>query len=488
MHTTDIIEQLKIARQNPRKMHKSWLQQNGLFQFIEENTSGVGFEKWNMRNKIDLLVSDASPMRCYCNGPHFVKPGQEVCSQKCAANMPEFKQIMSDRQKNNAAERMAKTKQTFLERYGVASNAGIPSVIENNRNKRIIRTTEKRKQLFESNGLDYDLLNDVSYLSKIRDQCTSLSELSTNHFNSLSIVFVQRHYAAKSLETYPMAASVGENELALWISSICSGIERNNRQLIKPLELDILLPHHNLAIEFDGMYWHSTKKDTTESVKTRHLHKTELVEKLGIQLLHVFESEWHSKKDIVKSIIRSKLGMCSTIYARKTDIVLVTPKDAREFFDRTHIQGFTPAQYYIGLRHENELVMCVSIGKSRFDNSYEYELIRFSTKLDTRVTGGFQKLLKYIRNNLTQAPILTYCDRRYSTGLTYSRYGKFLGNSEPGYSWYNNQTVLSRYQTQKSKLAKLFPKHFSNDRTEKEIMESAGYFQLYDCGNMKFEL
>lgn len=152
--------------------------------------------------------------------------------------------------------------------------------------------------------------------------------------------------------------------------------------------------------------------------------------------------------------------MCSTIYARKTDIVLVTPKDAREFFDRTHIQGFTPAQYYIGLRHENELVMCVSIGKSRFDNSYEYELIRFSTKLDTRVTGGFQKLLKYIRNNLTQAPILTYCDRRYSTGLTYSRYGKFLGNSEPGYSWYNNQTVLSRYQTQKSKLAKLFPKHF----------------------------
>ncbi len=132
--------------------------------------------------------------------------------------------------------------------------------------------------------------------------------------------------------------------------------------------------------------------------------------------------------------------------------------------------------------------MCISIGKSRFDNSYEYELIRFSTKLDTRVTGGFQKLLKYIRNNLTQAPILTYCDRRYSTGLTYSRYGKFLGNSEPGYSWYNNQTVLSRYQTQKSKLAKLFPKHFSNDRTEKEIMESAGYFQLYDCGNMKFEL
>lgn len=186
-----------------------------------------------------------------------------------------------------------------------------------------------------------------------------------------------------------MTASVGENELALWISSICSGLERNNRQLIKPLELDILLPHHNLAIEFDGMYWHSTKKDTTESVKTRHLRKTELVEKLGIQLLHVFESEWHSKKDIVKSIIRSKLGMCSTIYARKTDIVLVTPKDAREFFDRTHIQGFTPAQYYIGLRHENELVMCISIGKSRFDGSYEYELIRFSTKLDTRVTGGF---------------------------------------------------------------------------------------------------
>jgi hypothetical protein len=30
-HTTDIIEQLKIARHNPRKMHKTWLQNNGLF-------------------------------------------------------------------------------------------------------------------------------------------------------------------------------------------------------------------------------------------------------------------------------------------------------------------------------------------------------------------------------------------------------------------------------------------------------------------------
>lgn len=36
-------------------------------------------------------------------------------------------------------------------------------------------------------------------------------------------------------------------------------LQRRNRQLIKPYELDIVIPELHLAIEFNGSYWHSVE-------------------------------------------------------------------------------------------------------------------------------------------------------------------------------------------------------------------------------------
>ena len=47
-----------------------------------------------------------------------------------------------------------------------------------------------------------------------------------------------------------------EKELVNWIKSLNIIVEENNRTLIHK-ELDIYIPSHNLAIEFDGLYWHS---------------------------------------------------------------------------------------------------------------------------------------------------------------------------------------------------------------------------------------
>jgi len=76
----------------------------------------------------------------------------------------------------------------------------------------------------------------------------------------------------------------------------------NNRNIIHPHEIDIYLPDYKLAIEFDGLYWHSKYN------KNYHLNKTELCQKRGVQLLHIFENEWLDpiKQDIWKSIINNK--------------------------------------------------------------------------------------------------------------------------------------------------------------------------------------
>lgn len=80
-----------------------------------------------------------------------------------------------------------------------------------------------------------------------------------------------------------------------------------------------------LAIEFDGLYWHSTEilseKHKVVNFKKYHLDKTEKCEKAGIQLIHIFENEWRFNRSVVESRIKNLLGLYDkTIFARKCEI------------------------------------------------------------------------------------------------------------------------------------------------------------------------
>jgi len=80
------------------------------------------------------------------------------------------------------------------------------------------------------------------------------------------------------------------------------------------LELDLKIGN-KIAIEYDGLYWHN---DDVKEDHKYHLNKTLRCEQENIQLIHIFENEWNSKKDIVKSRIKNILGIHETIvFARK---------------------------------------------------------------------------------------------------------------------------------------------------------------------------
>lgn len=61
----------------------------------------------------------------------------------------------------------------------------------------------------------------------------------------------------------------------------------------------------------------------------------------------------------------------------------------------------------------------MTFGKSRYDKSYEYELIRFCNILYINVIGAAGKLLKFFERSYTPKSIISYADRRYSTGNLY---------------------------------------------------------------------
>lgn len=271
--------------------------------------------------------------------------------------------------------------------------------------------------------------------------------------------------------------SKGEVEIADFLIAHGVEVQMNDRTLINPFEIDIVCPKEKIGIEFNGIYWHSLKD------KNYHLSKTIKMEKKGYRLLHIFEDEWVLKQEIVKSILKNYFNIkITTIYARKCKIKLVSNDAAKVFFNETHLQGYIASQYHIGLYFEDELMCCMSLSKSRFTAKYDWEVMRFSTKLNCRVLGGFSKLFAYFET-IEKGIVVSYADRRYFTGKSYeSANFKFSHTTKPSYFYVKNKMKrYNRYNFQKHKLKDKL-KSFDVNKTEKENMFENGYNQLYDCG------
>ena len=264
---------------------------------------------------------------------------------------------------------------------------------------------------------------------------------------------------------------------------------RNTRDIIPPQELDFYIPKHKLAIEYNGLYWHSELNG-----KNRYYHRNKLAlcEASGIRLVHIFESEWMNDAEIVKSRLLNIMGRSERIYARNTDIKQISSEEARLFLNTSHIQGYHPSSINIGLFYNDELVALMTFGKSRYNKKYQYELIRYSNKPHTSVVGGAGKLLKYFIMTYKPDSMISYSDKRWNTGNLYERLGfSFSHVSEPNY-WYFKPGFLqiySRVNFQKHKLPKLL-KEFDPTQTEWENIINNGYDRIWDCGNdvwiMKF--
>ena len=139
---------------------------------------------------------------------------------------------------------------------------------------------------------------------------------------------------------YPLnKGSMFEHEIADCIEQHYT-IERNNRN-ITGKELDIFIPDLSLAIECNGIYWHS---ELNGKDKHYHLNKTISCQEKGIHLIHIWEDQWHNKKDIVLSRINSLLGINERIPARKCDIIEI---NNGKFIDEKSFARKLPKQYKI---------------------------------------------------------------------------------------------------------------------------------------------
>ena len=291
------------------------------------------------------------------------------------------------------------------------------------------------------------------------------------------------------------STSKAEKELI----SLFPTFKHRDRDLINPLEIDLVDYQNKFGIEFNGNIWHSFGKtfpnNSNKIIKDKHSYKTDQVEKQGFQLFHILDIDWNNpiKKRIWLSVIDSKLGKTERIFARNTKLVDLTKErnTVKSFLKNNHLQGYS-SNYKLAyglINKHGRLISIMTFGKPIEDSS-EWEIKRFCTSLNTTICGGASKLLTNFERIHKPTSILSYAKRDWSVGNVYEKLGfTLVGKTEPSKFFIKNNIKYSRQKFQKQKLNDRLNdgllEHL-NGSTAQEILFNNGYRVLYDSGNLKY--
>jgi transposase len=284
--------------------------------------------------------------------------------------------------------------------------------------------------------------------------------------------------------------SHGETEVKEYLESLGFNPIKLRRNFNgKLFEVDCFIENLNFGIEYCGEFWHSSENKP----KKYHQDKFKWCLEQGITLMTIYEHEWYTKRELIESMIKSRLGLNSTkIYARKSQVLIIPGSTGVKFHNDNHVfGGIKSAALDIGLYCNGNLVSVMSVGKSRFSKEAEYEILRFSSLKNVTVVGGFSKMFSYFLKMKNPNSVLSYCDLRFGTGGVYlqANFVKVATATPPNYWYYYKSDgrygkLESRIKYQKHKLVDL--NNFSEDKTEYDIMSENGFLRLYDCGSYKY--
>lgn len=422
---------------------------------------------------------ETNPLKCKSIRDKAAQTNLDKYGYSCIFSSPEFRE---------------KIRGTLTERYGVAN---FPESCEYTH--RVMKDPSKFEEFVE---FDKD---PKSYIQSHYCIKPSLSELSNDlGVGTEAISLRVSRSGCKDLVGY--IYSIMEKEVYEFLLKNLpkSQIIRNTKQIISPYELDIYIPEYNFAIECNPASTHNSTIDTWDSSRSPmsynyHKMKTDMCEKKGIFLFHIFGYDWMWHKDVVQSMILNVLGKCpAKLYARNCDIREVTSKDASAFLNLNHRQGAAGSSTKLGLYYDNELVSLMTFSKMRNtigtgseDLSDCYELVRFCSKQNTTVVGGASKLFKHFIQEVQPTRIRSFSDRAHTKGLLYPTLGfKEIRRSDPGYVWVNlyNDRPYHRYNAQKQNIREfLQDDSIDLSQTEREIMSSHGFVQVFDSGTITWE-
>lgn len=289
-------------------------------------------------------------------------------------------------------------------------------------------------------------------------------------------------------------------------------IVTNDRSLIRPKELDIYIPEAGIAIECNGVYWHSA--DIGRHIDAMyHLDKFKACRDTGVQLIQIYDDDWTTKESIVIRMLANKLhasanleyfdwfesGMADTVGARLCVCECISSSVAGEFLTKNHIQGKVTATYHFGLRDKSGCLRAVLSIRSPEANSRahrqlgEWEIQRYATY--GHVPGGFTKLMHYASEYIWDMGYelyswVSFSSNDVSDGAMYRNCGFIAVNQiAPNYMYVGTVTDNIRKPKegfQKSKFKNNPRLKYEDGLTERELASLNKLYRVYDAGKTKW--
>ena len=434
----------------------------------------------------------------------------EFCSRSCSAKKEANSKANTGKTFSEASKQ--KQRNTLLEKYGVDNYFKLPEFIESNYNaelvakrdaNRIIAVNEKygvdnvfqldivKNKIEKTNIRKYGVSN---YTQKDFSEYTAFILNSKKELSELNLKY-NVAYIAKLLEvdsttvtsyfTKHDIQAINHNESACEIivreilDEANVQYEQNYTKLLGGRKhVDFYIPSANLAIECNGLYWHS---EAIRSDVNFHQNKYELCQEQGVHLIQFWETDLYNNTQVIRSFIRNKLGMSDIIYARKCTIKKISATDASVFVTANHLQPLKPNTIHsaYGLYYNDNLVSVMT-----FKNKVDSILTRFCTLLNTVVVGGFTKLFKHAINNDNYKTITSYSDCMYSTGALYNSNGFIdvsTNNSVTYYYTHNFTQLLDKREFRKERIKRNYPMQYSNNLTERQLTSIIGVTRINAC-------
>lgn len=278
-------------------------------------------------------------------------------------------------------------------------------------------------------------------------------------------------------------------------------------------ELDIVVPDHHLAIEFNDIFSHSEQAVFERHAKPRphsyHASKTREASSQGYQLVHVWEDDWLHRREIVLRALAHRLHAvdrlpdvlpdinplaCQRLYARNLTARRVHGGVARRFWQDNHLQGPVHCTINVGL-YDSDGVLRALLGIGRKNHGSRvslpdgtWDIQRYATL--GVIVGGFTKLLAYAETLIPVNTWTSWSDNDISDGGMYQAAGFTVDKRQaPSYSYVGRKTKWERVH--RSTYTK---QRFINDpdltyqsgQTEHEAALANKLYRIYDAGKTRW--
>ena len=211
-----------------------------------------------------------------------------------------------------------KSQQTCLEKYGVDNYSKTDEYKNKVKNTCLERYGKEYFKIYDS----WNHLNSLEYVKPLftfdefkggnkieyKWKCTKCGHEFYSRYDDGHVT----NRCSKCLENEHYFSYI-EKELADFCKQYFPNLKENDRTLIKPLELDIVIEELKLAIEFNGSFWH----DVNHKFKHYHLNKVLKCNQQGYRLIHIWEDEWNEQ--IKQKLIDIFKGKETIDYNQKLD-------------------------------------------------------------------------------------------------------------------------------------------------------------------------